>query len=345
LRVWHPSTEQHIQLNEPKDEIEWRSRYGLSVGEITLVEEHAREFNRSLAFLVLLKTFQNTGYFCDLQNVPVQIINYIREQLLNNGSGAEWTRLKALPGNPTPGNMHEVSEHYRWLMTLGEIKGLLAPIPAAKVMHFANETLSLRPMELRLRRMSGAKRNTLVLCAIERARIDMRDALGDMICKRVATMTADAKEDLDRMRESLLSINDKIVSISGQSPKTIRCHCAIGKGLKQNDDTYRALRQLKARSTTGVFLWDRKTFVCGFCERTDMGRITHPYDLPDKLVAVPMAGIQLGGERLALANTLATRLATIQTSQQTTHTHDVQVNPLAAAPCICRPAQAGADHI
>jgi hypothetical protein len=115
LRVWHPSTEQHIQLNEPKDEIECRSRYGLSVDEITLVEEHAREFNRSLAFLVLLKTFQNTGYFCDLQNVPVQIINYIREQLLNNGPDEVKRVERRLPerSKPTLYEYRKVIREYR----------------------------------------------------------------------------------------------------------------------------------------------------------------------------------------------------------------------------------------
>jgi hypothetical protein len=77
--------------------------------------------------------------------------NLICRRLLrqaSDGGGAEWTRLKILPGSPTPGNMYELSEHFKWLMTLGEIKGLLVPVPASKIMHFASEALSLPPSGL-----------------------------------------------------------------------------------------------------------------------------------------------------------------------------------------------------
>ncbi|NJM39568.1 MAG: DUF4158 domain-containing protein [Anaerolineae bacterium] len=322
------------QLLEPKDAIEWRARYDLTRSELALAKEHARGINQVLAFLVLLKTFQNIGYFVPLTKVPKRIVDHVREQLLDNwrgekaqlreklrlseptlyeyqavirdyrgvkaygvasraglvsqltqaaqtmnstadlinvgvewlikerwelpafstldrlaghikqgvndtlfdqvyeamsaeqkvicrrllrqasdGGGAEWTRLKMLPGSPTPGNMHELSQHFKWLMTLGEIKGLLAPIPASKIMHFASEALSLPPKELQRGSMKTAKRYTLVLCAIERARIDVRDALGDMLRKRVAMMTINAQEDLEQMRESLRELNERIVSM------------------------------------------------------------------------------------------------------------------------------------
>ena len=142
----------------------------------------------------------------------------------SDGSGVEWTRLKMLPGNPTQGNMRELSKHFEWLMTLGKTKVLLAPIPLAKIMHFASEALSLPPSELQQGGMSTAKRYTLVLCAIDRARIEARDALGDMLRKRVAMMTADAQDDLDEMREALRGMNEKIVSMMFDITKSAETH-------------------------------------------------------------------------------------------------------------------------
>ena len=69
------------QVTEPKDIREWRARYDLVEGEVKLAQEHARGGKRMLAFLVLLKTFQNVGYFVELDTIPKRITSYVRDQL------------------------------------------------------------------------------------------------------------------------------------------------------------------------------------------------------------------------------------------------------------------------
>lgn len=69
------------QETEPKDIREWRARYDLVEGEVKLAQEHARGGKRKLAFLVLLKTFQNVGYFVELDTIPNRITSYVRDQL------------------------------------------------------------------------------------------------------------------------------------------------------------------------------------------------------------------------------------------------------------------------
>ena len=315
------------QLAEPKDNAEWRARYDLADDEVWLAKRQVRGGKRTLAFLLLLKTFQNVGYFVDIDAIPQRISDYIRNQLLeyfptqdppiieparlskptlyeyrvairqyrgvtafgdsareglsaeltqaaqtmnstadlinvevewlikerwelpafstldrlaghikqtvndalfervygamtgeqkaicrqmlrqpNDGGGAEWTRLKTLPSNPTPGHMQELNEHFQWLMTLGDIKKTLASVPAAKIMHFASEALSLPPSELGSGGMRMTKRYTFVLCAIHRARVETRDApkgpsaLGDILRKRVAMKVARMGHDRRRAR-------------------------------------------------------------------------------------------------------------------------------------------------
>ncbi|QIV96013.1 TnpA family transposase [Allofrancisella inopinata] len=53
--------------------------YRLNSSEIRLMKKHARSDQYRLSFAIQLKTFQNLGYFIPLDNVPDEIINYIRK--------------------------------------------------------------------------------------------------------------------------------------------------------------------------------------------------------------------------------------------------------------------------
>ncbi|NJM39669.1 MAG: DUF4158 domain-containing protein, partial [Anaerolineae bacterium] len=102
------------QLSEPKDKFEWRARYDLATSEIALAKEHARGINRVLAFLVLLKTFQNIGYFVEFTHVPTSIVNHMRDQLLDNWRGEKaqlWENLRL--SEPTLYEYRDVIREYR----------------------------------------------------------------------------------------------------------------------------------------------------------------------------------------------------------------------------------------
>jgi TnpA family transposase len=117
------------------------------------------------------------------------------DQLGRSGFNA----LKRPPKQPSLSHLDNLVGHIRWLQELGQPATFLTQLTPAKVQHLAAEARSLDAAEVR--KVSPAKRYTLLLCLMARAQVHGRDDLAETFCKRIARIEARAKEELALIRE------------------------------------------------------------------------------------------------------------------------------------------------
>src|SRR3954453_20039841 len=95
-------------------------------------------------------------------------------------------RVKAVPKRATRNHLDDLLRHLVWLTTFNALLAPLDSIPIGKRHHFAAEARALDAAEMK--NLALPKRITLVLCLLERAQVQTRDSLADMLIKRLATM-------------------------------------------------------------------------------------------------------------------------------------------------------------
>lgn len=117
-------------------------------------------------------------------------------------------QLKQLPKTPTLSHLQQWLDHLEWLTALGEADIPLAGLPPIKVKHFAAEAKALDAGELK--DFSPPKRFTLLLCLIQRMRVQARDQLAVMLIKRMSKIQQRGKEELERLR---LQYRDKTANL------------------------------------------------------------------------------------------------------------------------------------
>jgi TnpA family transposase len=101
--------------------------------------------------------------------------------------------------------------HLVWLSTLSDAERLLIDIPHAKRVHFATEAKALDAAELK--DFTLAKRYTLILALIWRARVTTRDHIVEMFFRRMATIHKRAKEELLRIQTGQRQTTESLVAI------------------------------------------------------------------------------------------------------------------------------------
>lgn len=105
-------------------------------------------------------------------------------------------RLKRVPKRPSRDHLDTLIEHCHWLDEFGDVDGLLVGIPYLKRRYYANYALALDAGDLK--DLIPAKRYTLVLTMIQHLRARVRDDLGEMFVRRMATIHQCAQEELEQ---------------------------------------------------------------------------------------------------------------------------------------------------
>ncbi|MGH2722397.1 MAG: DUF4158 domain-containing protein, partial [Actinomycetota bacterium] len=131
-------------------------------------------------------------------------------------------RLKALPRAPSLSHLRELLGQLGWLLSLGDVGGLLAGIPNAKVKHFAAQARALDAAELR--DFALPKRHTLLVCLVEQAQVRARDNLAEMFLKRMATVHKRGKEELERIRAAHRQTTETLVFVLDEMLEAIEEH-------------------------------------------------------------------------------------------------------------------------
>jgi hypothetical protein len=122
-----------------------------------------------------------------------------------------YNRLKQLPKQPTLSHLQVWLDHLEWLTALGDVSGPLADLPQLKIKHFAAEAKALDAGELK--DFLPAKRYTLLVCLIQRMRVQARDSLAAMFIKRMNKILQKGKEALDRLRLQYKEKTAELVSL------------------------------------------------------------------------------------------------------------------------------------
>lgn len=144
-----------------------------------------------------------------------------------------FSRLTASPKSSTLAHMQDWQAHHTWLLTLGDIAGPLAKVPAAKIAHFAAQARALDADGMRDLRL--AKRITLLLCLIHHARVQARDSLATMFVKRLARIHVQAKEALLAVREQQRATTEQIIGVFTavvQTTATVADDATLGRQVR-----------------------------------------------------------------------------------------------------------------
>jgi TnpA family transposase len=127
-----------------------------------------------------------------------------------------FNEVKRLPKRPTLEHFEMLLNHLEWLDSLGPVDQFIADIPPAMVRHFAREAKALDAAELKY--FTAPKRYTLLICLIQRMRVQARDDLAEMFLKRMGKIHKNAQEALQdlqarqrRMTEALVATLDGVL--------------------------------------------------------------------------------------------------------------------------------------
>ncbi len=162
-----------------------------------------------------VRTLVNRGVFAQVQARLDDDQQSRLEHLLDPDSDPErrysaFNRLKEPPRSVTLTHMREWQAHLAWLLALGETARPLAGIPPTKVRHFAAEARALNADGLR--DMASPKRHALLLCLLHRAQVTARDALVEMLVRRLARLHTQGKEALVALRERQRAMTERLVA-------------------------------------------------------------------------------------------------------------------------------------
>lgn len=102
--------------------------------------------------------------------------------------------LKQPPKKPSPKNLQELLRQLNWLRNLGDFREVIKDIPTQKIRHFAGEAKSLDAGEMK--KFSAPKRYALLVCSVDRALVNTRDALGQMFVRQIAKLHQEGKKSL-----------------------------------------------------------------------------------------------------------------------------------------------------
>lgn len=105
-------------------------------------------------------------------------------------------RLKRVPKRPSRDHLDLLIKQCHWLDEFGDVDGLLVGIPYLKRRYYANYALALDAGDLK--DLVPAKRYTLILTMIQHLRARVRDDLGEMFVRRMATIHQCAQEELEQ---------------------------------------------------------------------------------------------------------------------------------------------------
>ena len=108
--------------------------------------------------------------------------------------------IKRLPQRPSRKHLKESVDHLEWLESLGNVGTELKDIAPSLVRDFARQARTTDAGELK--DFAPAKRYTLLLCLIYRAKARTRDAVAGTVVRRIATIHKRAKNEmLERQAE------------------------------------------------------------------------------------------------------------------------------------------------
>ncbi|MFC3453356.1 Tn3 family transposase [Amycolatopsis speibonae] len=127
---------------------------------------------------------------------------------------SEFDRLKDPAPAATVSKFRARLARLQVLDAIGPTEDWLAGVTAAKIAHFAGEARVADADDMR--KTGEAKRFTLLACLVHQARIETRDDVVTMFCKRIAAVHKRGKDKLDELREAHRGETERLIGVLGK---------------------------------------------------------------------------------------------------------------------------------
>ena len=118
-------------------------------------------------------------------------------------------RLKETAGRASWSAFRAQVAHMAWADSLGDTGRWLEGVAEAKIADFAGEATAADAGVMG--DVARLKRTALLVCMVHEARARARDDLAEMFCKRVASITKRAKNELEAIRAKEAEISDGLI--------------------------------------------------------------------------------------------------------------------------------------
>jgi uncharacterized protein DUF4158 len=127
---------------------------------------------------------------------------------------SDFDRIKTPAKAPTLGKFKQRLAHLRELDTLGPTQAWLHGVPPSKIAHFAGEAKMAGVDDMR--KCGDAKRVMLLISLLHQQRIEARDEVVTMFCKRMAAIHKKGKERLEELREACRAESERLIGVFGE---------------------------------------------------------------------------------------------------------------------------------
>ncbi len=118
-------------------------------------------------------------------------------------------RLKQAAGRASWSAFRAQVAHMAWVDSLGDAGAWLEGVAEAKIADFAGEAKAA-DAEI-MGHVASLKATALLACMVHESRARARDDLAEMFCKRVASITKRAREELEAIRAREAEISDQLI--------------------------------------------------------------------------------------------------------------------------------------
>ena len=135
-------------------------------------------------------------------------------RLLHHDEASAFTvfnRIKETPKRATLTHLDEWLSRLTWLQSLGKMDRFLDQIPSTKIIHLAEEARALHASDFW--DFTPPKRFALLVCLIHQATVATRDEIAQMFLKRMSKLTANAKEELERLRTEDRATTEHLIEV------------------------------------------------------------------------------------------------------------------------------------
>jgi len=168
------------------------------------------------AMVAAIRTEVNAGFFA-MVAARLQRAEQARLALLLLVDPAtrrsEFDRLKTPAQSATLGKFKARLAHLQTLDAIGPTEVWLDGVPPGKVAHFAGEARGAGVDDMR--KTGEAKRVTLLVSLVHHQRIEARDEVVTMFCKRMAALHKKGKERLADLREAHRAETERLLGVLG----------------------------------------------------------------------------------------------------------------------------------
>ncbi|WP_224389036.1 DUF4158 domain-containing protein [Pseudonocardia sp. ICBG1293] len=159
----------------------------------------------------------NGGFFAMVASRPDRVERARLERLLVVDPAtrrSKFDRIKTPAQAATLGKFKQRLAHLQALDAIGPTERWLEGVPPGKVAHFAGEARVANVDDMR--KTGEAKRLTLLVSLVHQQRVEARDEVVTMFCKRMAALHKKGRERLEELREAHRAESERLIGVFGE---------------------------------------------------------------------------------------------------------------------------------